>query len=47
MARSPARRRWSKLPRAAAELVDRFGWSPVALLNRIDRLTPGPRRSGA
>jgi acetyl esterase/lipase len=41
MARAPARRRWSKLPRAAAELVDRFGWSPVALLNRIDRLTPG------
>jgi acetyl esterase/lipase len=41
MARSPARRRWSKLPRAAAELVDRFGWSPVALLNTIDRLTPG------
>jgi acetyl esterase/lipase len=25
----------------AAELVDRFGWSPVALLNTIDRLTPG------
>ncbi|GAA4000946.1 alpha/beta hydrolase [Sphingomonas humi] len=41
MARSPSRRRWSNLPRAAAELVDRFGWSPVALLNRIDRLTPG------
>jgi acetyl esterase/lipase len=41
MARSPARRRWSNFPRAAAELVDRFGWSPVSLLNRIDRLTPG------
>lgn len=41
MARSSQRRRWSRLPRAAAELVDRFGWSPVALLNTIDRLTPG------
>lgn len=41
MARSTQRRRWSKLPRVAAELVDRFGWSPVALLNTIDRLTPG------
>ena len=41
MARSPARRRWSRIPKVAAELVDRFGWSPVALLNTIDRLTPG------
>ena len=41
MARSNRRRRWPNIPRAAAELVDRFGWSPVALLNTIDRLTPG------
>ena len=41
MARSPTRRRWSKLPRVAAELVDRFGWSPLHLLNTLDRLTPG------
>jgi acetyl esterase/lipase len=41
MARSSSRRRWSNLPRVAAELVDRFGWSPVALLNTVDRLTPG------
>lgn len=41
MARSSRRSRWHNIPRAAAELVDRFGWSPVALLNRIDRLTPG------
>lgn len=41
MARSSTRRRWSNIPRAAAELVDRFGWNPVALLNTIDRLTPG------
>lgn len=41
MARSKRRRRWSNIPRVAAELVDRFGWSPVALLNTIDRLTPG------
>ena len=41
MARSKRRRRWPNIPRAAAELVDRFGWSPVALLNTIDRLTPG------
>ena len=41
MARSSQRRRWSNLPRRAAELVDRFGWSPVALLNKVDRLYPG------
>lgn len=41
MARSARRTRWHNIPRVAAELVDRFGWSPVALLNRIDRLTPG------
>ncbi|WP_300973711.1 alpha/beta hydrolase [Sphingomonas sp. LHG3406-1] len=41
MARSSRRRRWPNLPKAAAEMVDRFGWSPVALLNTIDRLTPG------
>ena len=40
MARSSQRRRWSNLPRRAAELVDRFGWSPVALLNTVDRLYP-------
>lgn len=41
MPRSSRRRRWPNIPRVAAELVDRFGWSPVALLNTIDRLTPG------
>lgn len=41
MARSAARRRWQNLPRAAADLVDRFGWSPLALLNTVDRLYPG------
>lgn len=41
MARSAQRRRWSNLPRAAAEMVNRFGWSPVALLNTVDRLYPG------
>jgi acetyl esterase/lipase len=41
MPRSLQRRRWRNIPRVAAELVDRFGWSPVALLNTIDRLTPG------
>lgn len=41
MARSASRRRWQNLPRAAAELVDRLGWSPVALLNTVDRLYPG------
>lgn len=41
MARSTQRRRWSNLPRRAAELVDRFGWSPVTLLNTVDRLYPG------
>lgn len=41
MARSTQRRRWQNIPRAAAELVDRFGWSPVALLNTVDRLYPG------
>ena len=41
MARSNRRRRWPNIPRVAAELVDRFGWSPVALLNTVDRLTPG------
>jgi acetyl esterase/lipase len=50
MARSSQRRRWSNLPRRAAELVDRFGWSPVALLNTVDRLYPGrgdrARRAG-
>jgi acetyl esterase/lipase len=45
MARSPRRRRWSELPRRAAELVDRFGWSPVALLNTVDRLYPGGDRA--
>lgn len=50
MARSSQRRRWQNLPRAAAELVDRFGWSPVALLNTVDRFYPGrgdrARRAG-
>ncbi len=50
MARSAQRRRFSNLPRAAADLVDRLGWSPVALLNKVDRLYPGrgdrARRAG-
>lgn len=41
MARSAQRKRWQNLPRVAAELVDRFGWSPIALLNTVDRLYPG------
>lgn len=41
MARSKRRRRWPNIPRLAADFVDRFGWSPVALLNTVDRLTPG------
>ena len=41
MARSPQRRRFSNLPRAAADLVNRLGWSPIALLNTVDRLDPG------
>ncbi|GAA4033941.1 alpha/beta hydrolase [Sphingomonas rosea] len=41
MARSSRRTRWHNIPRVAAEFVDRFGWSPVSLLNKIDRLTPG------
>jgi acetyl esterase/lipase len=41
MGRPSQRSRWQNVPRRAAELVDRFGWNPVALLNRIDRLTPG------
>lgn len=49
MARSSQRRRWQNLPRAAAELAGRFGWSPVTLLNTADRLYPGSdgaRRAG-
>ena len=41
MAKPSRQAPWRNIPRAAAELVDRFGWNPVSLLNRIDRLTPG------
>ena len=44
------RRRYPNLPRAAAELVDRLGWSPIALLNTVDRYFPArgdrARRAG-
>ncbi|MFC7536447.1 alpha/beta hydrolase [Sphingomonas sp. GCM10030256] len=45
MGRQPSRSRWRGVPTAVAEAFNRRGWSPVALLNRLDRLTPGRDRS--
>lgn len=45
MARSSSRTRWHNVPTVLAEFVNRSGWSPVALLNRIDRWTPGLNRA--
>lgn len=45
MARRAQRTRWRNVPTVVAEFVDRQGWSPVALLNRVDRLYPGRNRA--
>ena len=40
MQRQPRRRSWRDVPAYVAGEFDRRGWNPVALLNRLDRLTP-------
>lgn len=44
MAMRSAKQRRRTLPTVVADLVDRRGWNPVALLNGLDRLTPGRAR---
>lgn len=45
MGRTPAKRRWSDLPRTIANLFETRGWNALSFLNRADRLMAG--RGGA
>lgn len=41
MQKQSRRRSWRDVPNFVAGEFDRRGWNPVALLNRLDKLTPG------